>query len=202
MNTSRFQHFGLKVTSEPSTEPVSVAEAKAHARVDTEDENALIGAMITAARDQAEDYTRRAFVNTTFEMKLDCFPIGRSSIIVPVSDLVSVTSIEYVDEDEATQTLASSKYIVDTHSTPGRIAIDPDEAWPTTREQINAVEVTFVAGFGSSATDVPQAIRQAIKSIFATLYEHRETKITGTIATEIPEAAKYLLDPYVVDEVQ
>ena len=50
----------------PTEEPVSLAEAKLHLRVDYTNDDVLIGALITAARQHAENDTRRALVTQTW----------------------------------------------------------------------------------------------------------------------------------------
>jgi len=89
--------------------------------------------------------------------------------------LVSVGSIQYVDTDGATQTLAATEYTVDaTQRAPGRIVEAFDKSWPDTRVTPNAVTVTFDAGFGA-AVDVPEEYKQIIKLYFEHLYDHRES---------------------------
>jgi uncharacterized phiE125 gp8 family phage protein len=46
--------------------------------------------------------------------------------------------------------------------------------WPDIRHgKINAVQVTYVAGYGSAITDVPETIRQAIALEVADMYVNR-----------------------------
>jgi uncharacterized phiE125 gp8 family phage protein len=50
--------MSLVLNTPPATEPVSLAEAKAHLKVDTGDDDALISALISAARTRAAGYSR------------------------------------------------------------------------------------------------------------------------------------------------
>ena len=175
--------MSLIVTVQPSVEPVTTAEAKLHLRVDHGDEDAYIDTLVAVARQYIELTTRRAMVNTTFELKLDAFPI---EIRPPRSPLSSVTSISYVDTNGDTQTLSTSVYSVDTDTEPGRISLAFNKVWPNLRHQNDAVTVTFVAGYGSAATDVPSVLREAVKMLTAHYYEFRQPVISGTIATKIP----------------
>ena len=68
--------MGLRVTTPPADEPVSLADARAHLRVDGTDEDALIGGLIVAAREYAEGFTGRRFVTTDMELTLEQFPAG------------------------------------------------------------------------------------------------------------------------------
>ena len=68
--------------------------------------------------------------------------------------------------------MSSTAYIVDTASEPGRIAEGYQSSWPSTRPVIDAVTVTFVAGYGTAAT-VPKRIKQAIMMLATDLYENK-----------------------------
>lgn len=182
----------LALVTPPTSEPVTLAEAKAHLRVTITNDDDLIDALIQAARVQAENYTGRAFVTQTWDLKLDAFP---EVIEVPLPPLISVSSVKYTDTDGVQQTLATSGYTVDTTAQPGRIVPAFDDDWPDTRGHINDVEVRFVAGYGAPAA-VPAAIRQALLLILGELYERRENAIVGTTINPVPLSAEYLLAPY------
>ena len=191
----------LTLVTEPTEEPVSVAEAKIHLRITNSAEDTSIGSLITASRQVAENATRRVFVTQTWEGRLDRFPRYDKGFEVPKPPLRSVSKIEYVDDDGVTQTLPSSDYQVDVHSLQGRVAPAFDKSWPTTRDDtLNAVIVTFEAGYGAAAA-VPQAIKQAMLLHIGTLYEHREDTVIGLNAVPLPLAASRLLSPYIVETI-
>lgn len=56
-----------------NSEPVTVAEAKLHLRIDNADDDDLISVLITSARKWAEDYCDRTFVESKYTMELDSF---------------------------------------------------------------------------------------------------------------------------------
>ena len=182
--------WNLTETVAPTVEPLSTADAKTHLRVDHSEEDGLIDDYVEAARRQVELFTRRALVNTTFTLKLDAFPV---EIRTPRSPLSSVTSITHIDCDGNSQTVASSVYDVDTDTEPGRIFLKFDQSWPDTRTINNAVTVTFVAGFGSAASSVPESLRSAVRLLAAHYYEQREPVVVGTITAKIPMSVESLL---------
>jgi uncharacterized phiE125 gp8 family phage protein len=177
---------GLELVTPPSGEPVVPTEAVEHLRLDADtDEDELLAAMVTAAREQVEVYTRRALLTQTWRLTLDAFPECNTPIRVPRPPLQSVTSVQYVDLAGVTQVLDPAEYAVDTTGVRGRIAPAYGKSWPLARSQLNAVTITFVAGYGDAAK-VPEGIKAAIKLLLGSLYENRETVITGTIVAELP----------------
>lgn len=186
----------LVLQTAPTSEPVTTAEAKTHLRITTSDDDTYIGTLIAVARKHVETITGRALINQTWDYFLDNFPPG-DKIVIPLPRLSSVTSVKYTDKDNVQTTLAASKYIVDTNNEPGQIVLAYGESWPTfTQKPINAVEIRFVAGYGSGAANVPEGIKQAMLLLIAHWYENREPINIGNIVTEIPETANALLWPY------
>lgn len=189
--------MALRLYTAPATEPLTASEAKAHLRVEHSTDDTLITALIVAARQHAEDFTGRALITQTWELYLDAFPDCDDDVLyVPLPRLVSVTSISYVDTDGVTQTWNSTNYLVDAKSEPARITPAYGVSWPTTRGQVNAVTMRFVAGYGA-AVDVPQTIKQAMLLIIGHLYEHRE-QLTDFEVFLMPFAAETLLWPHKV----
>lgn len=152
-------YTSLKRTVAPASEPVSLAEAKAALRLDGTADDSLVGGLITAARESAENYTGRAFVTQTWRMVLPSFPCGTDRrIYLPKPPVQSVTSVTYVDSDGVTQALSPASYtFVDDGHCP-YIVEAYGETWPSARAQDDAVTVTFVAGYSA----VPEAIKTAI----------------------------------------
>lgn len=182
------------VTDAPAVEPVTLAEAKLHLRVDGDDENAYITSLIIAGREWAEGFTRRAFINRSVRLSLDEFP---SEIKLPFGTTSSVNTLTYTDTDGASQTLTSGvTYTLDTHSEPARIVPYYNTDWPSTRDVPNAVQVTYVVGYGEAATAVPTSIKQAILLAVGHWYEHREMVADAGTLAEVPLAAQALLTQY------
>ena len=188
--------MGLTLIIPASEEPITTEEAKASPslRVSTATDDTDIGMLITAARKMAETYTLHALVLQTWELVLDGFPTG--GIVVPMPPLSSVESVKYIDTDGTEQTLDSLLYAVDTDSIPGLIVPAYGETWPTTRDEINAVRVRFVAGFGD-ADDVPEDIKSWIKIMVGTLYDNPQGIVVGQTVSSIPRNfVDALLDDY------
>jgi len=189
-----YTSFGI--TTAPSSTPISVAEAKTQIRVDTSDDDTIIGNYISAAVSLLERMTRRAFITQTITLKYDSFP---SEFRLPRAPAQSVTSIQYVDTDGATQTWGAGNYSVDTSREPASIVPAYNIDYPDTRPIPNAVTVVYVAGYGGSS-DVPEEIRLMIRLLVGHFYENREA--TGiTRLHELPLGLQMMVASYEMPEV-
>lgn len=175
-------------TPSSASEPLTTAEVKTHLRIDFTDDDAYLSALITAARQYAEVTQGRAIVSATYVEKYDAFPW---MIYVPSPPLISVTSIAYLDTAGDSQTLSSSLYTVDTSSMVGRITPAYGYTWPSTQDVINAVTLTYVAGY-AGASDVPQTTKQAMLMLISHWYEHRSA-VADVQMMPVPMAVQTLL---------
>lgn len=182
--------MSLQLISPPAAEPVTLDEAKAHLKVDTADDDALIGTLIAAARSRAEWHTGRAFLTQSWKLSLDAWPCA-GGIEIPLPPLQAVTSITTYALNDTATVLDPSLYQVDTASAPGRVALRFGVVPPVDLRRINAVEIAFTAGYGSAESDVPAPIREAILEFVANAYTNR-----GDTAGELPLDALALLAAY------
>ncbi len=199
----------LQLITPPAEEPVSLAEAKLHLRVDVTDDDALITALISAARQAAETITGRQFVTARWKLVLDGFPgaclsqagvgtftLPGNAILIHKCPVQSVISVQYLDMAGVLQTVAASDYTVDTACEPARITPVFGKIWPPALPQIGSVTVTFDAGYGA-ASSVPLGIKSWIKLRAGSLYAHREDLVVlnrGSVQS-LP-FVDGLLDPY------
>jgi uncharacterized phiE125 gp8 family phage protein len=192
--------MALKLITPASTYPVTLAEAKLHARVDLNDDDALITALIVAATEMCEQKIGRAIMTQTWLLTLDAFPAAIELTRVPVQ---SVTSVTYVDPDGATVPLntGSNWRLLDLGDYSfARIVPVYGYEWPATRAQAEVVSVQYVAGYASAAA-VPQSIKQWILLQTASMYENRETEAYSSRAVSTTVQMQFvdrLLDRYVV----
>ena len=183
--------FALKQTVAPSEEPVTIDEAKAQTRLDEADDATLLPGMIAAARRYVETLSRCQLVTATYTYKLDAFPSDRT-IRIPRPPLQSISSITYIDTGGDSQTLDATVYDVDADSEPGRVSLAFDQVWPATRNQDNAVTITFVNGFGA-ASAVPDTFKHAIRLLVGHWWENRESVVVGTVVAELKQAVEDLV---------
>jgi len=162
-------------------------------------EDDLIESLITTARQYCEGFQNRAYITQTWELWLDTFP-SRNYIEIPLPPLQEIAdpaspTIKYYDTDDTGVAFSSDNYFVDVKNEPGRIALNYGETWPsTTLRPVNGVCVTFLAGYGDAASDVPEKVKQAMKLLIGHLYENREAvATTGAVPQKLPMAVEALL---------
>lgn len=171
----------LAVITQPDYEPVSLQEAKDHLRIEHDDQDALIEALITAARqnlDGPDGTLGRCLISQTLRLTLDEFP---REIVLPCPPLISVTSIEYMDGGSPTYTELAS-YQVASKAEPALIKPAYGEYWPVVQcGNYDAVRVTYTAGYGAYPGAVPLAIKQAMLLMIGDMYENTEASVNQII---------------------
>ena len=139
----------LTLVTAPTTEIVTLAEAKVHCRVDSYDLDGRIAGLILSAREWAQAFTGRHIRTQTWDLTLDSFPIV---IEVPAFPVQSITSIKYDDANGVEQTLSAGAYQTDLLA-PWP-TIEAKASWPATYDQPNAVRVRFVSGYADNHPDL------------------------------------------------
>lgn len=183
----------LVLKTGPATTAISLAEAKAFLRVDSDydDDDSYITSLIGVATNVVEQFTRRRLITQTYNIYYDEFS---PFMDLQVGNVANVTHVKYYDTDNTLQTLDTSEYDVDIRVKPGRIYQAEDGNFPDTYERANSVEVEFVVG--SAASDVEDAIKQAMYIVIGRYYENRQDVVMGTQVNELPLMVEHLLTPY------
>ena len=177
---------------------ITTSEAKAHLKVDTTADDTLIGNLIAAAVQSAEAFTNRFFLTTQIIQYGDKW----EDISYLFKSKVSlVVDVKYYDKDNSLQTLSTDIWLSDIKHQPARIGLKPDKDFPQLAHRINAVEAKYKVGYGDTAGDVPQGIKQAVLLTIGNWYQNRQEVIVGRIATELPKSAQYLLEQYKVQTI-
>lgn len=139
-------------------------------------DDSLISALIQAAREQCEAITRRALISQTWQLVLDAFP---DEIAVPLPPLQTVESIKYINSEGVETTLSAAEYLVEANSEPARIVPAYGYSWPSIRGDLGGITVEYEAGYGDTAADVPQSIKNAILLEIERLFERDPKTMEG-----------------------
>jgi uncharacterized phiE125 gp8 family phage protein len=178
--------------SAPALEPVTLDEARSFLRVETNDDDALIAALVTGARIHVEASTRRALITQGWRLTHDAWP-AEGRIAVRPGPLQALTAARVYDFDGNAQALDLQAFVSDLGASalafapwavpaPGRIAL--------------GIELDVTVGYGDAATDVPEPLRQAIRLLTAHWYENRGLMASAGTGAVLPETVAALLSPY------
>lgn len=182
----------LILTAGPAEEPVTLAEAKAYLRLDGTEEDALVTALVTAARAMLEAETRRAFVTQGWRLALDRWP--KREIALPLAPVAAVEAVT-VATLGGEETLDAAQYEADLAHEPPRLLLKRDTALPQPALLAGGIAIDFRAGYGAAA-DVPAPLRQAILMLVAHWFETRAPIAFGLGPADIPMTVAALVAPY------
>jgi uncharacterized phiE125 gp8 family phage protein len=166
----------------PTTEPITLAEAKQQCRISTSSEDSLIEGYIAAARVYFEGRCARTVHDTTWEYHLDAAPTGTRIILPRATPLLELVSVTYYETDGTPGTMPSGDYILDPGGDMecGSIVLAYNASWPTfTPYPVRPFRIRYRAGIATSSpvTDADPATKHAIRLLVAGMYENRESEV-------------------------
>ena len=174
------QEIHTRILTPPASEPVTIKQAKKQLELlesdDAHDEQLQL--LIEVARDSVERDCGIAMLTQTVE---HIQPGFYEAIQLQRRPVQSVTSVQYYDDGNVLRTLSAS--IWQLNPAKERIELQYEEDWPTTATRWDAVKVTYVAGYTSSAT-VPASLRQAMLLKIGYLFENRDQIVSHGMMSE------------------
>ena len=169
------------ITPPAAFEPLTLAQASDHVRVDSEADLSDVRAYAAVARDYVESVTGRVSATTGFLAVADSWA---SICHLYRTPLVSVQSVKYYAPDAVTlTTMDTALYRVITTIEPGVIQIIDDD-FPDVDDRPDAIQIAFTAGYSDPAF-VPPILSHAIKMLTAHFYEQR-SPIAFATSSPIP----------------
>lgn len=197
----------LSVITPPAAEPLDLtADVIPHVRASATDSDnvTLLTAAIEAARQNCERVAWRQLITATLELWMDSWreegiyrydrATGIESLALPRAPATAVSSVKYIDDAGAEQTLSTANYVTELPSGPeaqrGRVALLPGFSWPSHRAQPSAIKVRYTAGYGASGAAVPELLRNAMLLEIGEMYDRREISIVGTIVQSASRTAE------------
>ena len=207
-------------TSAPTVEPITLEEAKAHLRLDTADDDALIRTLILTSRLHIEVALGIALITQTWSCFFDRWPVldgapvqpggaaftvpdaaTRSratpgAMMLPIGPVQSVDAVRVYAEDGMFLELPLTDFSFDLVGRSPRVIRRPAAMTPEPGRRLNGIEFAVTCGFGAAGADVPAPIRQALLLLVAHWYEHRDPGEIGTPEARVPAAVSALLSNY------
>ena len=204
--------MNLAVLDISTYEPVSLPEAKNFLGLHEsfQGDDSLINQFIAAAREQAENYCNRSFVQKKYRLAF-----GRyiSSIKLPRAPLAKVDKVQYISSGNMVE-YSEQNFSVNNMIEPPRLLLN----LPVSADNVfNAIQVDYYTGYRQATNlwddpeqepdpnaiplpEMPETVRTAILMIVRTMYDHRDDIVKGTIVFELPRSSRYLLNDYRIHE--
>lgn len=180
----------------PAVEPIALAEAKAYLRVEHDDDDDVIAALIAGARVHVEAQTRRALITQTWMLVRDVWPIDGRILLLP-APLRDLSAARIVKRDGNEQSINLNLFTIDGAGAPAVLAFAPG-TMPISDRPVAGIELDIETGYGDAPTDVPEPLRQAIRLLVAHWYENRGLATIGHEVAVLPRTVSALIAPYVV----
>lgn len=180
--------------SPPAAEPISLAELKAHLRIDGSAEDALLASLIGIARQHLERSTGLALISQGWRLYLDDWP--QSGVVeIARGPVKTVDAVRAFDELGEESEIPLMGHVLDGVRRPARLWLP---ARTDTRQAINGIEIDFTAGFGDAGADVPDTLRRAMLIHAARMYEFRGAVPMEMQPADMPEGYDRLVAPFLL----
>ena len=181
-------------TAQPAAEPLSLADLKAHLRVDGSDEDGLLEGLIRTARDHLERTTALCLINRTMRLYADGWP-ETGPLELTRGPVVSVSGVTAYAGDGSASAVSLAGHVLDGEARPARLWL---AARPDAVRAVHGIEVDFIAGFGETANDVPDGLKRALMTHAALMYEFRAHVPLDMQPAAVPEGYDRLVAPYLI----
>jgi uncharacterized phiE125 gp8 family phage protein len=173
----------VEIVTPPAAEPVTYAEAKLFLRLNNDDEQTYVESAIKAAREAAENYTRRSFITRTLEMTVPGWV--STDVYLPHGPISAITEVKTKEQDGTEAVIGATVYY---------LSADREYICFETVLASHKIIITYTAGYGASAANIPAAIKQGILSHVANMYDIRTD-------LALPKISESLYSPFVIRKV-
>jgi uncharacterized phiE125 gp8 family phage protein len=178
--------------SGPAIEPWSVEEAKSFLRAENDDDDTVIASLIAAARSHVEAMTRCALIAQTWRFTLDRWP--KDGRIKPGrGPLRTLVAARVYDSVGSAAAIDADTFVIDT---AGGVIVPPAWALLAPGRAASGIELDVEIGFGPAATDVPDVLRHAVRTLVAHWYENRGLIAIGQSVAMMPASVSAMIASY------
>jgi uncharacterized phiE125 gp8 family phage protein len=170
-----------KVIEGPEAEPITTAEARVHLEAQAYEDSdvdplddAMIEAMLAAARESCEDFLGLSLATKTLEVALDTFPDDGEAVDLPFGPVREIQSVNW--GDDSGQELDLADFVLDNYRFPNQLRTTATSGWTAVTSYPNVIKVRYLAGYGVDSDGgeaLPKVLRQAILVELTNLYENR-----------------------------
>lgn len=176
----------------PEVEPLTLVEMRAHLRLDTDEEDDLLLALATVAREHLERETGLVLAAREFRLCRDDWP-DDGIVTIARGPVRAVTSVIVYDGEGVPEAADLDGHLLDGQARPARLWL---RDVPQPGRVLNGVEVEFSAGFGESGADVPETLKRAMLLHVAAMYAARGVVAADAQPAVVPPGYDRLIGPF------
>ena len=180
------------ITAQPTAQPVTLDQARAHVRADTSDDT-MTALYLASAIDLVQAWTGLGLCPQTVQISRPRLDTRMALAIGPVQE---ITGITYLDVNGAQQTLNPASYVATGLGTmQAGLQLAQGQSWPMLYQHPACITLTANIGYPSA---IPPAIVQAILLLVGDFYANREDTIAerGVNPATLPNGVTALLANY------
>lgn len=183
------------LTTPPAQEPVTLAEAKQHLKIETALEDDLINRLITTARQHVEKHIDKVLIEQPWLVYFDDWP-GSGEIKLPVAPITAIIDLRTYSDDDIAIIIDPSHYYVDMAGAPQKLVLRGSRIWLKPGRIANGIEIEVTAGYGPTAASVPAPLQTAMLLLIAHWYENRTPDCHAVGVDPIATKLQCLLGPF------
>lgn len=179
-------------TTPPAAEPLTLAEVKAHLRLDDEAEDALLLSLAKTAREHLERETGLCLMAQSWRLCLDDWPAD-GIIRITKSPVQAIQEITVFDAEGHAVQVSLEDHLLDGEGRPARLWLrDP----PSPGRALNGIEIDFSAGYGEAGTDVPDTLKRAMLIHVGHMFAFRGVLSPDQQPAGVPDGYERLIAPF------
>lgn len=179
-------------TTPPAAEPLTLAEVRAHLRLDDTQEDALLSSLIATAREHLERETGLCLMAQAWRLYLDDWPAD-GIIRIAKSPVQAIQTVTVFDADGAPLHVPPEDHLLDGAGRPARLWLRNP---PAPGQTLNGIEIEFSAGFGEAGTDVPDTLKRAMLIHVGHMFAFRGVVSPDQQPAGIPAGYERLIAPF------
>lgn len=188
---------GLIVVTPPAMEPVDfLTDLAPHLRMTGDDAEAfetLVMKLAKSARFVVEHDTQKALITRKYTQTFNWFPTSRDEGLLLLRSPAKTEdfAISYKDDNGDTQSLAlGTDVLLDISRTPNQVYLKANKTWPRALREVNAIEVTYKAGYSDNREGIEEIFKEMIAMLVAGALENPEA-VSSIPLYELPRPIGY-----------
>ena len=176
----------------PAAEPLTLAEVKAHLRIEGAAEDDYLLGLIRVARAHLERSTGLCLITQSFRLVLES--VSEDRVIQLLKGPVqAIDAIRVYDGAGTPRALSVPLLALDREGPPVRLRLPASLDLPMAE---NGIEIEFTAGFGASGAEVPDSLKRAMLLHVARMFDYRGAVTLDNQPAVLPDGYERLVQPF------